>query len=225
MTAQPAHSGPATRTANDRFKASFDGLLWGSLVTAAVIHFGVFALWPEMTAGDVSVAPSAVEAVELPPDVDIPDAPARIDRPAVPVISPDVAPEATIPETTLEANPPDLLPPPPAAPQRDRAGQPGFTPYTVAPRVLNTDEVLQAMERAYPAILRDAGLGGTVRLLVRIDEEGVLQEARLDVSSGHPRLDAAAMELVDTYRFSPALNRDQAVSVWVSLPVTFQVRE
>ena len=37
-------------------------------------------------------------------------------------------------------------------------------------------------------------------------------------------LDDAALKVATIYRFSPALNRDKKVPVWVSFPITFQVR-
>ena len=37
------------------------------------------------------------------------------------------------------------------------------------------------------------------------------------------QLDEAALELSALYRFSPALNRDQRVPVWVSFPVSYSV--
>ena len=41
-------------TANDRFKESFSSWFWGSMIAATVMHFGVFAFWPELTAEDFS---------------------------------------------------------------------------------------------------------------------------------------------------------------------------
>jgi len=80
------------------------------------------------------------------------------------------------------------------------------------------------MEREYPPLLRDAGIGGTVRVYFFIDENGTVQDTRIDQSSGHQALDDAALEVAGIYRFSPALNRDKKVPVWVSFPITFQVR-
>ncbi|MGY8799608.1 MAG: hypothetical protein ACKVG4_12615, partial [Longimicrobiales bacterium] len=37
-------------------------------------------------------------------------------------------------------------------------------------------------------------------------------------------LDRAALSVADVYRFTPAKNRNQAVPVGVSFPITFQVR-
>jgi TonB family protein len=101
---------------------------------------------------------------------------------------------------------------------------PSFTPFTVAPSILNREEVIKAMEREYPAELRSAGLGGTVRIYFFIDEDGAVARTILDRSSGEPGIDEAAMKVAQVYRFSPALNKDQKVPVWVSFPITFQVR-
>ena len=107
---------------------------------------------------------------------------------------------------------------------RALSAEPQFTPYTVAPSILNRDEVVQAMGREYPPLLRDAGVGGTVRMYFFIDQDGRVQDRRVDVSSGHAAIDDAALAVAEVYEFSPALNRDQKVPVWVSFPITFQVR-
>ena len=101
---------------------------------------------------------------------------------------------------------------------------PTFTPYSVAPSILNRADIVRAMEREYPPLLRDAGIGGTVRVYFFIDENGRVQDRQIDESSGHQALDDAAMAVFDIYRFSPALNRDKAVPVWVSFSITFQVQ-
>jgi TonB family protein len=51
-----------------------------------------------------------------------------------------------------------------------------------------------------------------------------VQDSQVNWSSGHRALDEAALAVADVYRFEPALNRDQPRPVWVSFPVTFQVR-
>jgi hypothetical protein len=37
-------------TANERLKRSFSSWFWGSMILATVVHFGMFAFWPELTA-------------------------------------------------------------------------------------------------------------------------------------------------------------------------------
>ncbi len=104
------------------------------------------------------------------------------------------------------------------------ASGPAFTPFTVAPKIRNADEIVAAMQERYPAELRDEGVGGTVILWFYIDAEGAVRDVRVHRSSGHPTLDSAALEVASVYRFEPALNRDRRVPVWVSFPLTFQVR-
>lgn len=102
--------------------------------------------------------------------------------------------------------------------------KPQFTPFTVAPSILNRQEVVEAMQSEYPPLLREAGIGGTVRVYFFIGEDGLVKRRLVDESSGHPALDEAALRVAATYRFEPALNKDQKVPVWVSFPITFQVR-
>ena len=57
-----------------------------------------------------------------------------------------------------------------------------------------------------------------------IDEEGKVVKTVVDKSSGHKALDDAAIQVADFIQFSPALNRDKRVPVWMSLPITFTTR-
>ena len=212
-------------TANERLKRSFSSWFWGSMIAATVIHFAAFAFWPELTAADFSFDSTELEAIELPPEIEIPPPPQQIARPATPVMaSADIDEDITIAPTTFEDNPVEDLPPPPEEAVVDISAAPTFTPFTVAPDILNRGEVIRAMEREYPPLLRDAGIGGTVQVFFFIDEEGVVQQFQVNVTSGHQALDDAALAVAGVYRFSPALNRDKRVPVWVSFGITFQVR-
>lgn len=135
-------------------------------------------------------------------------------------------------------DPPILIPPPPGDEAASRqyeierasraetplSAEPTFTPFTAPPRLQNVQEVKDALVREYPTVLRDSGIGGSVTVWFFIDETGSVQSTRIDRTSGYPALDEAALNIADVYRFSPALNREQRVPVWVSLPITFEVR-
>jgi len=213
-------------TANDKFKRSFGAWFWGSMIVATLAHFCVFNFWPEMTAEDVSYSADELEAIELPPEIEIPPPPEAIARPATPVIaSADINEDITIAPTTFEDNPVEDLPPPPEeTTTTDIAAAPTFTPFTVRPDIKNRDAVARAMEREYPPLLRDAGIGGTVNVWFFIDENGVVQNTLVNESSGHKALDDAAIKVADIIEFTPALNRDKRVPVWISLPITFTTR-
>jgi protein TonB len=224
MTAEAIPAALA-ETANDRLKRSFSSWFWGSMIVATLMHGGTFAFWPELTAEDISYVSEEIAAIELPPEIEIPPPPQAISRPATPVMATaDIDEDITIAPTTFEENPVEELPPPPEEAATDIASAPTFTPFTVAPSILNRDEVVRAMTREYPPLLRDAGIGGTVRVFFFIDEGGEVKDFRIDQSSGHQALDDAAIAVAGVYRFSAALNRDKKVPVWVSFPITFQVR-
>ncbi len=207
--------------ANERFKRSFSSWFWGSLAAATGLHFAIFAYLPPMAAADVSIRVTPTEIVP-PPRVDPPPPPDAIRRPARPVINPVVLDdELTIAPNTDVTVAPELPPPPRAAETAAIADQ-TFVVYTVRPKMLNEDEVNRVLEREYPALLKDAGIGGTTSVRLFIDEEGVVRQQRVGESSGHAGLDSAALKVVTVARFSPAMNRDKPVALWIALDITFK---
>ena len=215
----------SSETAIDLFKRSFDSWCWGSMIVATFVHAALFQFWPTLTAEDVSFTAEELEAIELPPEIEIPPPPEAISRPATPVIATATVDEdITIAPTTFEDNPVEDLPPPPTETTVDIAAAPTFTPMTVRPEIRNRSAVIQAMERGYPPILRDAGIGGQVLVWFFINEQGRVVDNRIANSSGNAQLDEAALRVASVYEFTPALNRDQVVPVWVQIPITFQVR-
>jgi protein TonB len=199
------------------------------MIIATFVHFAALQYSPDLTAEDFSFTPADLTAIELPPEVEIPPPPQKVARPATPILSAvDVSEDITIAPTTFENNPVSDLPPPPTetavAEAEDVSAAPTFTPFTVGPTLLNRDQVARAMVASYPEALRRSGIGGVVRVYFFVNKEGVVQDYRVHQSSGFAELDEAALAVADVYRFSPALNRDKVVPVWVSLPIEFQVR-
>jgi protein TonB len=213
-------------TAHDRFKRHTSTISWEALIIATIVHFLAFAFWPKIEVTDVSYGVEELSMVELPPEVEIPPPPQSIARPAAPVIvtGREVSPEVTIAMTTFEAQPSTALPAPPtarAASKEELARAPVFTPYTVSPTLRNREEAAAALVRNYPAILRNAGIGGVALLWFFIDEEGRVLRTQLKESSGQEQLDAASIAVASVMQFTPAMNRDKKVPVWVAIPVTF----
>lgn len=220
---EPAAKGSPYNSANERFKRREHSVYWIGLTLAAIAHFLIFAFWPQMSIADVSFATSELESIELPPEIEIPPPPEQIARPATPVAVADALDEdITIAPTTFEANPIENLPPPPASSQSgDLAAAPVFTPYSVAPELRNRADIARLLVRKYPPILRDARISGTVLVWFFIDETGHVQKSLVHTSSGYEQFDQAAIEVANEMVFSPALNRDQTVPVWVALPIIF----
>lgn len=158
-----------------------------------------------------TVAEPTVEPTKPPPPPSPEEAIRRI-REERPVVPPTPPVERTTPPGPITDS------------EEELAAAPTFTPFTVAPSITNRDEVVAAMNEEYPPLLREAGIGGTVRVYFLIGADGLIKGTRVDKSSGHPAIDQAALRVASVYRFNPALNRDTPVPVWVSFPITFQVR-
>ena len=212
-------------TANDDFKRSFSSWFWGSITAATVIHFLVFAFMPAMQAEDVSMTNDPMETIEIPDEIEIPPPPEAIARPATPIITDTpIEEDITIPDVTFDANPVENLPPPPDEVETDISAAPMWTTVDIYPALGNREEMKRMLEREYPPLLRDAGIGGTTKVWFFIDETGKVIKTQINVSSGHQALDEVAIKVADRYVFSPAMNRDKPVSVWISLDITFKTR-
>lgn len=213
-------------TKNDLFKQSFGSWLWGSMIAATVLHFMLFQFWPTLTVEDVSFTVEDLEVIELPPDIEIPPPPKAIARPGTPVMATaDIDDDITIAPTTFADNPVADLPPPPTREEApDISAAPVFTPMTVMPEIMNLSEIQRTLMRQYPPTLRDAGIGGSVEVWFFISKNGRVLDSRVFATSGFAQLDEAALKVANVFRFTPALNRDQVVEVWIRFPIRFEVR-
>jgi protein TonB len=222
-------------------------------VTSTVVHVAIIGVlvWVTMAVGqdvgddeEITMLIPVVEEEEPPPPPPPPP------EPEAPV---EVQEAVEVPKGFLTLTPPDVvlpdIPPPNLGvriDERDFTAQgiqggratgtltevtedditaaPAFTPYTVSPELKNRDAVARALERNYPALLRDAGVGGSVLVWLLIDEQGKVMRVQVKEPSEYEALDAAALKVAQTMEFTPALNRDKAVKVWVSIPIRFAVR-
>jgi protein TonB len=95
-----------------------------------------------------------------------------------------------------------------------------------------SDEALSGLARPlggyqvkprYPESARRAGAQGITTLRVRVLENGRVGEVLVEQSAGFRDLDLAAMEAVKKWLFEPARRGKDPVSVWVNLPVKFEL--
>jgi TonB family protein len=208
--------------ANDRFKQSYAALTYLCVILATLVHFALFEWFPQLQAADLGLVSEELSAIELPPEVKIPPPPEQIARPATPrVAAAEVSEDITIAPTTFEDNPVETLPPPPAG--ADPAATPSYIARDVEPRLTNGREIQQLLQRLYPPMLKEAGIGGRVLLWVFVDEVGRAVRSQVHTSSSYPALDNAAAQIVEQMEFSPAMNRDKPVGVWIAQPIDFSV--
>jgi protein TonB len=67
------------------------------------------------------------------------------------------------------------------------------------------------------------GEEGRVMLRVYVAPDGTASEVQVRESSGWPRLDRAAHEAVERWKFAPAREGDRAIGAWVVVPVNFSL--
>lgn len=197
------------------------------MILSVGAHFGAFTLMPGVRVGTLDVTRREIEAVDLPPEIRVPPPPEAIARPATPRISasPDVSEDVTIAPTTFDHNPVSSLGPPPAArPDSAESERLQFVPYEVAPKLKNGAAVRAMLERLYPGDLRRAGIEGRVVVWIHLDRAGHPDRVRIQDGSGYTKLDEVASEVAMAMEFTPALNRDRPVAVWVAQAVQFSIQ-
>ncbi len=157
------------------------------------------------------------------------EAPVPADPPASDGAVPGAEPETTVGgDRDAPAPPPSLGPDDirsilqSSAPPVTSAPPGGFTPYEVAPELRNRAEVMSALQREYPPLLRDAGISGTVLLWLYIDETGFVENVVVNTTSGNPQLDDDALRVGQTFQFTPALDQGARTAVWIATPIRFE---
>ena len=86
-------------------------------------------------------------------------------------------------------------------------------------------QYLEPIALEYPRLSKRLGETGMVMLRIFIDERGRVREAHVMRTSGHPRLDDAALAAVQKARFRPPSENGQAMSGYAQVPVDFQLEK
>jgi protein TonB len=179
-------------------------------------------------------APPATQAPTALPAIAPVNTPAVATTPALTPANPTVAansPPATVQPSPMAAPAPTPGPatapnlPGTATPKGVAAGAPGNTIKNAPGGPATTPSFdaayLHNPKPNYPTRSRQLGEAGTVVLKVRIEANGQASQVLLSKSSGHERLDTAALESVKRWRFVPAQEGNQAAAAWVFVPVPF----
>lgn len=187
--------------------------------------------------------PAAAPPVEPPPEpdprvqADPTPAPPPIEQPSplAPVIKP---PPKSHPKPHPKPRPvrhpapvsPAAATPPAPEPPAAEATE-GRQPASQAPRqdqpalVTDIEYDGQRPVPVYPRLSRLHNETGRVVVLVRIGVQGKVQDARIDTSSGHERLDDAALDAARRARFKPFTRNGVAMPALAKLPYDFQMKD
>ncbi|HSI56183.1 MAG TPA: energy transducer TonB [Ideonella sp.] len=104
---------------------------------------------------------------------------------------------------------------PPAPPREQQAENKPVTPPRSDAAFLNNPAPV------YPSVSRRLKEEGRVLFDVYILPDGSVGEIRLKRSSGHPRLDDAALAAVRQWRYVPAKRGDEPIPYWYVQPIDF----
>jgi protein TonB len=74
----------------------------------------------------------------------------------------------------------------------------------------------------YPAELRKAKIDGLVTIVFVLDENGRVEEPRIENSS-RPEFEKPALEAIRKWRFHPGMKDGQAVRTYIRIPMRFRV--
>ncbi|MRR50966.1 MAG: energy transducer TonB [Rhodocyclaceae bacterium] len=131
-------------------------------------------------------------------------------------------PRQLVAQTPVLAPSDYVAPPPPPAPIIEVPAP--VMPLPAGPVALGTELSAACPERsapAYPFLSRRNNEEGTVVLRVELSESGHVAAARVQSSSGHVRLDEAALTAVRTWRCTPAQRNGQPVRATALQPFKF----
>lgn len=221
-----------------------DAVLWLCAALAVCVHLALLFAWRyaaekadviEVEGDSVEVALVEAAPSAPAPEPPKPEPPAPVPEPVPPPPEPEVIPPAKPPEMVLPEPPkPAPVPRPvatprpaarPAAAQRSTVAAPSARQGAGSAAASGTGKIngrpayLVRPGASYPAESRAAGEQGVVVLRVTVDAGGRPIAVRVGKSSGHPRLDRAAVEGAWRCRISNASEGAQ-----FDAPIRFDLR-
>ncbi len=133
-----------------------------------------------------------------------------------PVMAPVMAPVAA--PVAASANSAPATPSAPAAAPSASVGKPA-PPSLVLPS--SDADYLNNPPPAYPRLSKRMGEQGTVIVRVFIGLQGTAEQAEIRTSSGYDRLDKAALDTVQRWRYVPGKRHGNPEAMWFNVPVRF----
>ncbi len=143
----------------------------------------------------------------------------RLQRPAVQQSATPTISSSTLSETTPSTH----VSPVPAttAPAATGSARPAPSATTAVVLPSSDADYLNNPPPAYPRMSRRLGEQGTVLVRVFISTEGRAEKAEIRTSSGYARLDEAALETVQRWRYLPGKRAGLPEAMWFNVPVRF----
>lgn len=99
-----------------------------------------------------------------------------------------------------------------------------FDPTWYTARQLDAQpRALHSIQPTYPAEAQRAGIEGSLKLMLRVDESGAVQEAVVEESDPSGVFDVAALDAFRSARFAPAQKNQRPVRAQIYIRVVFRL--
>ncbi len=191
-----------------------------AMITLLIFTLGMYA-FPKFEVEEIKQAEYVppTESIDIPPETQQFEKPPPPTRPSVPIESEDedIDDDVTIEETDLEDF--EILDEPPPPPESSVR----FIAYDEPPEPAGGYAEIQK-NVVYPEIAREAGIEGTVIVQARIGKDGTVKDTKILKGIPKTGLDEAAMDAIKATKWKPAYQRDKPVTVWISVPVVFRLK-
>ncbi|MFO7496079.1 MAG: energy transducer TonB [Desulfobacterales bacterium] len=180
---------------------------------------------PQPAAAVEKAAPAKKTPPRIPPPpaASAPQPAVKTEPPAIAAAQPEAARQAAATPTRPPAGPAAPAKAGKPAPSQDgiQAGSPAAAEHILKPA---TPLYRRNPPPPYPRIAKARGYQGRTLLNVLVGRDGRVVEAAVAASSGYRLLDEAALDAVAQWLFEPAKSGDEAVAMWVKVPIRFQIR-
>jgi protein TonB len=216
--------------ARDPLGAGVRGALVGTMLGAHLLAGWALLQTAAVREVVAEVAPIRIDLIAPQPEAPRPlppPAPAPKTPPPPPVAVLAAAPPPPVPQ----APPVFTAPPPPPAPEAPPVPPAPAVPPVVpapapaAPRtvVLTDSDWVRVPEIEYPLVSRRLREEGTVIVRALIDTRGTPKQVVLQRSSGHLRLDQAALRAALDARVKPRTENGVPFEFWIAMPLAFEL--
>ncbi|MDP2928218.1 MAG: TonB family protein [Candidatus Omnitrophota bacterium] len=126
------------------------------------------------------------------------------------------------PRIVTQEKPQNALKPPPV-----NISTPSISDDKIKDPVLKYSKLIQKRildNLVYPAVAKDAGFGGTVKLSLKLSPQGDLLDAKIKEASSYRVLDDATLKTAqETSPYPPFPPEIKEKEVWVDIPIIFQL--
>jgi len=154
------------------------------------------------------IPPPETEQIELP------EPPAR---PSIPIATEEEFADEDYDEFDSRHEILGDLPPPPEPGGDDSE----FVAYDKAP----TTKAGKGINPEYPKLAIEMKLEGKVYIKFFVDKRGRVDRSKIIMQKGNPVFEKAAIDAVANSEWKPAMQRDMKVGVWMTVPVTFRLKD